>query len=105
MKQEIRVTLTLEVDATLSKKQEAEIYETEKVEDNKLFLLFGEDACRAYDYDGVDELETEIEENNISYSIMEVNADTTIADVLQEYSGWGDYSFISEEDFNRISNL
>lgn len=77
-----------------------------------IYILFGEDACCAYEAEGIDELIHDIKECGIGYSTVEYDLeelkkaplDKVIAMVLADSEGLWSYAFMSEEDYNKLND-
>ena len=69
------------------------------------YLLFGEDAVKILENEGIEALIEEIEEGNLIYQTHISKATDTIFDTLTAFQGWWDYSVISREEYNQIENI
>jgi hypothetical protein len=79
-----------------------------KPNDNVEYFIFGEDACQVLLQGGMDELLSEInkEDSPISFALYEFDLSSpTPADMLNEFSGWGDYQLLTKENYLTLKNL
>lgn len=68
-----------------------------------IYYLFGEDAVEEYNENGIDGVVKRYEADTLTYSMFKFqNGVTHPAELLYEFSGWGDYMLISEEEFNKL---
>jgi hypothetical protein len=72
---------------------------------NVTYFLFGIDACQILLHEGQEKfLEWAKEETEFSVFRFEENFSHPI-DLLNSYDGWGEFSAITEELFNKIQEL
>lgn len=71
------------------------------------YILFGEDAVKILDNEGIDELIEVIKDDcgHIYATFEYIEEETPLNDVLNAYDGWNAYSFISKEDFDKLNNI
>ena len=77
----------------------------EDPEPKKTYVLFGDDAVRSYQNEGINQLLFDIEDCGITYSHKCFDENTSIADILLAAQGSFDYCFIDKEDYEKIENL
>lgn len=70
------------------------------------YLLFGEDAIKTLEEEGVEALITEIEEGNIYPYQTHVHKTTdSIFETLTAFQGYFSYSSLSKEEYYQIENI
>lgn len=67
-----------------------------------LFFLFGNDACRVYSEDGLEALAEYIESGE-GYELYEYTGDAI--ELMCNYTGWNDYSILSAEEYQTLSEF
>jgi len=67
-----------------------------------IFFLFGNDACRVYSEDGLEAL-TEYIESGEGYSLYKFTGD--VFDLMGNYTGWNDYTILTPEEYQTLSEL
>ena len=73
------------------------------------YYLFGEDACRIFKYWSTEE-RTSVE--NVvnakvrfeTYRFGSLDGDDNPTDLLLAFQGWGDFTELTEEEFNQFKN-
>ena len=72
----------------------------------KHYFLFGESAVEIYGEDGVDALIEQNEEEYLGSTEVFVFEDgiTSPADLLCAFNGYGDYSCITEEEYEKLKD-
>lgn len=80
---------------------ESEVSFLDTTQSSLSHLLFGEEACRILCENDFETLVSEIENNNIGYALYKY--DGNLPELLNELSGWGDYAFLDEQQFNILS--
>lgn len=72
----------------------------------KTYYLFGWDAVCCYSKDGIDALLEEIEEYGTRFKLFcFIEGETQSVDLLYEFKNWEDYSCITEEEYQTLTNL
>lgn len=66
-------------------------------------LMFGEQACRIFFDEDFETLVKAIDEENIEFSLYEFTGN--LADLLQSFSGWGEYAFLTEDEYKILAEL
>lgn len=83
-------------------------FDNEDMQGNIEYFIFGEDACQVLLEGGIDELLSGIkkEDSKISFALYEFDLSSpTPADMLNEFSGWGDYQTLTKENYLTLKNL
>ena len=79
-----------------------------KPKDNIEYFIFGEDACQLLLEGGMDELVSEInkDDSDVSFALYEFDLSSpTPADLLHNFSGYGDYQTLTKENYLTLKNL
>ena len=67
------------------------------------YFLFGRDAIRVYEDDGIEEVVRQYEDNIILYETFVFKEGvTTPVELLSAYNGYNDYVTITEEEYNLL---
>jgi len=69
------------------------------------YFLFGTEACQSLLHDG-EEATLEFLREESGWDVFKfIEGDSCPVDLLTSYDGWGDYSTISEEFYNKLLSL
>jgi len=69
----------------------------------KTFYLFGEDAVKEYNENGINAVVQEFEDNNLSYqTFVFIEGETKSHQLAEAMQGWNDYVIISENEFKQL---
>lgn len=82
---------------------ERAISNTVKLE--KSYILFGEEVCRMFFDEGINKALRLVRKESVMFELFIWDENTTPADLLSAYEGWGGYAFISESEYKRFSNV
>lgn len=67
------------------------------------YFLFGSDAVRVYEDDGIEEVVQQYEDNILTYETFVFKEGvTTPIELLSAYNGYENYTTITEEEFNLL---
>ena len=67
----------------------------------KIYFLFGSDACRIYNEDGIDGIVDAYDENDCNYGTACYDG-TNILEVMVEFDGWHDWICIEEHEYKQL---
>ena len=72
----------------------------------KKFLLFGIDACQSLLHNGFEKLIEEIKNERIdNYDFMSHVVGESVTEILSKTESFGEYSYITEEQYNKLSEF
>lgn len=72
--------------------------------DKIAYFLFGSDAVREFEENGVDSVVSLYEDNELGYETYTwVQGESTPQDLLYAFSGMWDFATITEEEFNKLN--
>lgn len=77
--------------------------ESKEVEDKITYYLFGEDAVREYEENGIDGVVKEYENNELSFSTYAHNESKHSSCVLDQMDGWYNYAIILKEEYEKLN--
>lgn len=68
------------------------------------YYLFGSDACKELDENGINSLKSEIAQGNIMYGLFKFTEGVTKSvDFISEYDGWEQYSIINFKEYCQLN--
>jgi hypothetical protein len=68
----------------------------------KTFYLFGEEAVKLYNEEGIESLKKHIKEGN-SYAVFVFEEGVTKSyELAESIIGWNDYTILTEQEFNNL---
>jgi len=69
----------------------------------KTYYLFGQDAVKIYDNEGIEGLKEASESNEISINtFVFIEGETRSGDFAEAFFGWLEYAILTEEEFNQL---
>ena len=68
-----------------------------------IYFLFGADACRDWSESGIRGLKKASRNNE--YNPVTYEFTGNILELMEQYTGWNDYSILTKEEFDKINSI
>jgi len=67
------------------------------------YYLFGEDACREFEEEGIDSVVERYEDNDLTYETFKfIDGVTNSASLIESYDGWNGYAILTQEEYEKL---